>query len=143
VRPKKRILLIDSNEANASTLRFVLETYGFVAVVATNNDDISEISPDQHFDLVIGCWPMEGNDLGTLLARLRAFNPKMSSLLIAAHADQAPESITADIVLTRRFCSVATIIAQVKAMTHLRTTLRKDPESYVHRIMALTARRIA
>ena len=143
MRPKKRILLIDSNEANASTLRFVLETYGFAVLVAANNDDIVEISPDQHIDLVIGCWPMAGHDLGILLARLRASNPKTPSLLIAAHAEHIPESITADMVLTRRFCSTATIIAQVKAMTRLRTTLRKDPESYVDRIMDLTARRIA
>ena len=53
MRPKKVLLLIDSNETTQSTMRFLLEVNGYRVVSAANEAEAMELSSSESVDLTI------------------------------------------------------------------------------------------
>jgi DNA-binding response OmpR family regulator len=142
VRPKKRILLIDSDETRQGIRRFLLETHGFAVFSASSAEEARELCADYSPDAVVAAWPLAGADLGRLLHQLHECSPAASSLLLADSAAAVPESVMADAILPKGQCSAVQVLERVRLLSARKRGPKKTVESINH-MMMLTERRIA
>jgi CheY-like chemotaxis protein len=109
MRPKKRILLIDSNEARRSVRKFVLINRGFIVHAAATAEEAHQAAAttkfNAKFDVVIGCWPLEDADLAAALDTLHKHHPELRSMVIAETLTERPNLLIADAVLLKGQCS--------------------------------------
>jgi len=116
VRPKKRILLIDSNENRQSMRRFVFETRGLAVFSASTPDEARDLSRDAHPDVVIAVWPFTGGDLAQLVDQVREEAPFAPSLLIVENLSVPPTSIVADATMCKGAFSMADVVERIKVL---------------------------
>ena len=141
MRPRKRILLIDSNELRQSTRRYMLTIRGFAVHAAASAEEARELASDHNPDLVIACWPMAGTDLGRLLDQLHDQHPCLRSMLLAEHLTAAPKGIHADACMYKGSCSPAEIVDRAKVLCARKHGPKKAVE--IDRMMVPAERRIA
>ena len=141
MRPRKRILLIDSNELRQSTRRYMLTIRGFAVHAAASAEEAHELAADHDPDLVIACWPMAGTDLGRLLDHLYEQRPAMRSMLLAEQLSSPPENVTVDACILKGNCSPAEIVDRAKFLCARKRGPKKPVE--IDRMMVLAERRIA
>jgi len=125
MRPKKKILLIDSNEERRSVRKFVLINRGFIVQAVANAWDAAEAAKALDFDLAIGVWPFEGADLATLLDELQRRHSQMKSMVIADRLTERPPMLIVDAVLLKGQCSQFEIYERAKLLSARKRGPRK------------------
>jgi DNA-binding response OmpR family regulator len=149
MRPKKRILLIDSDETRQSVRRYLFVTHGFTVLSAATADEAREIAANEPLDLIVCGWPLAGADLDRLLGDLHAVDPLLRSMLLAESSTFAPEGFVAHAVLLKGACSPAEILERARCMSARKRGPRKgceqrmQPQAAVDHLMNLAERRIA
>jgi DNA-binding NtrC family response regulator len=149
MRPKKRILLIDSNETRQSVRRYLFITWGFAVLSAATAEEAREIAANEPLDLVVCGWPLAGADLGKLLNDLHAIDPLLRSLLLAESSIVAPEGVAAHAVLLKGACAPTEIRERARQLSARKRGPRKgceqrlQPQAEVDHLMDMAERRIA
>jgi two-component system, OmpR family, response regulator CpxR len=106
MRPKKRILLIDTDEDRQSARRFVLVTHAFKVGAVNSAEAALALFHAEQFDLVACGWPLKDVDAGQLLKALRAVAPYVPQLLLAEALTAPPCGVTSDAVMLKGFATV-------------------------------------
>jgi DNA-binding response OmpR family regulator len=146
VRPKKRILVIDSSETRLSTRRFVLETRGLAVAGASTPDEARDLANSFQPEVIVAAWPFTSGDLGRLLGQLHDELPFAPTLLIAESLVESPSSVTADATVLKGGCSMAEIVERIKILAARKRGPRPEtpkPVQSIERMMQLAERRLA
>ncbi len=138
MRPKKRVLLIDTRLTRRSVRSFVLTTNGFAVFPVESADEAYAICADADPEIAIVCWPMP--EIEGVFDRLHKEVPEMRTLLLAEELKAAPEGIMADATLWGRFWT-ADILERTKLLAARKRGPKKPPA--IDRMMDLAERRIA
>jgi hypothetical protein len=107
VRPKKVVLLIDSNEVRQSLTRLVLDCHGYRVISAASAEDAKKFRGEVH--CVVGFWPVR-----TLPAASVARRNFAKLVVVAEHMSGIPDGEFADHWLIKGGCSPTLIIEAVK-----------------------------
>jgi two-component system response regulator CpxR len=145
VRPKKKILLIDSNENSASVRSYVLRTMGRYAVdVAANRQQALALASGHTYDLVIGCWPMRGSSVARVMIEIHELCTATPRLLLTALVPKAPLNVPAEATLCIPSCTSADVLQRVRILCQSKRGPSKGFN--VHRVdhaMAMEERKLA
>jgi len=145
MRPKKRILLIDSSETRLSTRRFVLETRGLAVAGASTPEEARDLANSFQPEVIVAAWPFTSGDLVRLLDQIREELPFAPSLLIAETLVEAP-AVVADATVLKGSCSMAEIVERIKILAARKRGPRPGtpkPVQSIERMMQLAERRLA
>lgn len=82
----KRILVIEDNEAERTSLRLALEAENFVVEVAENGADAENVIRFNVFDVAIVDYKLPDTDGLSLIRKLRATVPDMTPLVVTAYS---------------------------------------------------------
>jgi len=141
MRPKKCILLIDSDEYRMSLRRFLFETNGFRVLSAESADAAERQFHDDGPDLIVCVCPTPGIDTVALLDRLKMQHSWVPSLALTKNETTRPAGLFADATVYTVSCSNAELLERVRMMAARKRGPRKQPS--VERMMTLAERRIA
>lgn len=125
MRPKKRILLIDTDEERMGARRFLLNTHGYAALGATTIAEAMEHLNGTWFDLILAAWPLKDYALTDLL--LRTIDaPKGEGLPVILIAKSPKEvRVAANVILPGLVTTQAELLACVKLMSARKRGPRK------------------
>ena len=84
-KPRKRILIVDDDRAQADTLARVLQLEGLETAVATSGAEALELLPQSPFDLVLTDLKMPGMDGLELFQRIAKNDPDLPVVIVTAH----------------------------------------------------------
>jgi DNA-binding response OmpR family regulator len=148
MRPKKRILLIDSDETRHSVRRYFFTIHGFTVLSAATAEEAREIAANEPLDLIVCGWPLAGADLCKLLNDLHAMDPLLRSMVLMENSAIALDLLPAHAVLPKGRCGPAEILERAKTLSARKRGPRKEsdrrpPQTDVDRLMQLAERRIA
>lgn len=115
MRPKRQILLIDSNEMRLSTRSYMLQVRGFNVHAAATAEEATVIVDNFSLDLVIGCWPLPGGNPALLDALRGRYPGGVPTMLLAEQLTTGPESAFADAILLKPV-SAAEIVDRAKTL---------------------------
>jgi CheY-like chemotaxis protein len=97
--PKKRILLIDTNEERQSIMRMVLKTWGYAVEIAADAESAVVQQLEKPFELVIGRWPLRGIAAIEMLQQLKQAHPYGRNLVLSAK-NEPPAAVRAEVDMT-------------------------------------------
>jgi len=143
MRPKKRIMLIDSDQDRLGLRRFQMETWGFAVDSASTSAEARDLCAACEPDLIIGVWKFTGGDLVSTLKDLKSQRPHVPSLLVADQLATMPELAFTDAVLIKNQCQPETIRERIKIMSTRKRGPRKAIPASIDHMMDLAGRRIA
>lgn len=129
MRPKKRILLISSDEYSLSVRRFLLETRGYRVIGTCDAMEGLALFGDESFDVVVidlKIAPIDGN---AMIVRMRKVKCQVPTILIGEDVKPGELAHEADAFLGAACCSPADLIERVKAMTRCKRGPKKPPAS--------------
>jgi CheY-like chemotaxis protein len=115
MRPKKRILLIDSVEYRAGVLLFQLETNGFAVKSASSAEDALTIASAWSPELILAQYPLPQIDVAALFSDLRSISP-FTNLAILSNAKDPLLDTKADAHI-RAGAPMWEMLDKIKAMT--------------------------
>lgn len=69
MRPKKRILLVDTNHDRMGCMRFLLDTHGYAVLSASTARQAEEIIENAEIELMFTIWPIKDPALEALLRK--------------------------------------------------------------------------
>jgi DNA-binding response OmpR family regulator len=113
-RPKKKILLISSEQRSASVINFTLRTNGYAVIPASTAAEALEIFRAGGIDLLLCEWPVDG--LCRVLNACRDLDPGIHSIVIATGMGEADPMFFADAIL-RDHLSSAELLAWTKILS--------------------------
>jgi two-component system response regulator CpxR len=116
MRPKRKILLIDSNEERRSVRCYVLTNRGFAVHAAANAEEALHLAAVTRPDLAVLCWPLEKANAAALLALMHQRYPATRQMVIAEQLAEPPANIIADRVLLKGHCSQFEIYEQASIL---------------------------
>lgn len=116
MRPKKKILLIDSKEARRSVRAYTLTIKGFAVCCASNVPEAQSMAQDMLPDLAIVSWPVIKGDDGRWIEDMRRRTPQMRSMVLAEAEEQPPTDLVADAVLSNADCTMLEIFDRAKVL---------------------------
>lgn len=144
MRPRKRILLIDSNEVRLSVRRYLLETQGFKVSAATAADEARDLAETTDPELIVCAWPLAGSSAGLLLNQLHEAHPFVRIMLLAETLQSVPDDVyAADAVLLKGDCTPFNVLERARLLSARKRGPRKMTVQSVDRMMDFAARRIA
>jgi DNA-binding response OmpR family regulator len=94
MRPKKVMLILAPDCDSRATMKFTLETWGYLAIVVDALPEATQTASESAFDLVIASPDFLG--IKGALKALRAINPHVPQLLIAPGRKESPADLVAD-----------------------------------------------
>ncbi len=107
MRPKKVILLVDSDEDRQSITRFMLTVNGFAVLSYKTADSARQC--ERSFEVVLGYWP---TDAGTLENLAHKVDGKF--VLVAPTLTGVPNDVFADAILVRGETTPEWILERLK-----------------------------
>jgi two-component system, OmpR family, response regulator CpxR len=143
MRPKKCILLIDSDEDQISLRRFLFETHGFSVLSAENTRDAQRHFYPGVIDLVVCAYPSVGIDMERLLNLFKASRSWVSVVALVKDGEKVPVALLADASICLPLCSTADLIESLKIMSARKRGPKKHELPHLDKMMALAARRSA
>ena len=146
MRPKTRILLIDTNEDRQSVRRFQFDLWRFAVESASSAAEARDLAAQGSHGLIVAAYPVVGIDLGCLLDELHRIAPYTPSMVLADKGNEALMALHADAVLTRP-TSPAEILERAKVMSARKRGPRKGTPYHSKQVLPAVAtvdvRRIA
>jgi DNA-binding response OmpR family regulator len=130
MRPKKVILLVDSNEKTMSYRRFVLENWGYRVLSASSVDEAIQTleQPDGgRIELLVARLVMTAGSGNRLVYLAKGIRPEIRTLLFEDRAVDIAESLLADAWLPKG-CSSG---AEFKERVHLLLLRKRGPKKPV------------
>jgi two-component system, OmpR family, response regulator CpxR len=143
MRPKKCILLIDSDEDRISLRRFLFETHGFSVLSAENARDAQRHFYPGVIDLVVCAYPSVGIDMERLLNLFKASRSWVPAVALVKDGEKVPVALLADASICLPSCSTADLIERIKIISARKRGPKKQLPVRIDAMMALAARRSA
>jgi hypothetical protein len=116
MRPRKRILLLDSNAERAALTRYMLHI-NFYKIYTAHSPEEAAALKVSYVDLVLGYWPLGVGALDRLKKQFGA----QSTMIVAPRSSHRPLDAVADAVLaggvTGEGCTAAIILERVQILT--------------------------
>jgi len=125
MRPKKIVLLVDSDEDRMSETRCILHVAGFKVLSSVSAD--SARKTEQFFDVVVGYWPIDWRPLGRLSSRT-----DNRFILVCPALTGPPANVFADAVLTRGEGLTARLIERIKFACARKRGPKPAPKTATH-----------
>lgn len=116
MRPKKRILCVDSNEQDLSILTFMLETNGFRAIKATCVSEAINVLMRTPVELMIVSTAVRIDDAIATVKILKGICPFTPLILLCNRGDLGDKFHVADMAITRT-CSSLELLERIKIIT--------------------------
>lgn len=123
MRPRKRILCAIENEQDLSICRFMLETNGYRALMASTIQQTIEVFANDYVDLVLVKFAL-AEDGDRLIVRLKQIEPHIPMILLADQRQVTSDICHADANI-RRQCSAAELLERLKVMCTRKRGQRK------------------
>lgn len=95
MRPKKRILLIDCDEARRQVLAYTLHIRGFAVLPVPDPWQAKALVAEHGVDVIVGVWPLPAAAFVELLLRGRQ-SYGTTSILLAHELSAWPDGVLAD-----------------------------------------------
>jgi two-component system response regulator CpxR len=122
MRPKKRILLIDTDEQRLSARCFLLKTHGYVAMGTSTSEEAADVLRGW-VDLILAAWPLRNDPLTDLLRQVIAAGTGIPVIVIAKRPEDA--RVLADAILPGLTTTPAELLERVKVMSRRKRGPRK------------------
>ena len=119
MRPKKTILLVDTNHQALSVRRFMLKTRGYRVLAATSSADAMEIlkgSLGGAIELLISELLMPEMDGNELVLRAKQSMPELKTMLVSRMLTDFAGASAADAFLPRGACSPVELLERVRLL---------------------------
>ena len=116
MRPKKKILIVDSNEFDQSVIAYLLTTSGYKTFKACACDDAVEIFAEQLIDLVI-VTQSAVLDAALIVLNLKQISPSIPMVIMGDPKTMNGVIHTADSVLNKRMTSPSELLERIKIMS--------------------------
>ena len=118
MRPKKKILCVDSEEKDLSVLSFLLVTHQYKVLGATCSQDAMNIFSSAQVDLVIANVGMSHGDGGgvKLVEKMKRMSPHIPIILLDNTGASVPLNM-ADAMVARKNCSPFELLERIKVMS--------------------------
>jgi len=143
MRPRKKILLVSSDEEGNQVHRYVLWAHHYDVTAAISSAEALEQLHGRQFDLLLCELPLKG--IQSLLKKAQALNPLMNSLVLtgkpAVNGNPTGPLLDLDATAQQGICSMEVLLQRVKWLTRSKRGPKKAPT--VDRMMEIVERWIA
>lgn len=126
MRPKKRVLCIDSDEDDLGVLTFMLETNGYRALKAKCLSEAASVLLKNGAELMIVSAAIRIDDAITAVKILKGICPHTPLILLCHRGDLGNKFHVADMAIARN-CSSAELLERIKIITARKRGPRKEP----------------
>ena len=119
MRPRKTILLVDSNEQSLSVRSFLLDTRGYrVVAVGSAREalDLVERAAPGAIDLLLAELLLPQMDGNELVRRAKMRQPELRAMLVSGTVTAPDRAIYADAFLPKGACSAAEMLERVRVL---------------------------
>lgn len=131
MRPKKKVLCVDSNAQELSILCFTLKVTGFNPIPATNLQEAVACFVRWPIDIGLVSCRLTGADGAAVVEQLKRINRSVPMLLMAESKEDTERLNWADAVILKRRCSTAELLERIKIMS-ARKRGPKDNSHHMH-----------
>jgi DNA-binding response OmpR family regulator len=114
MRPKKRILLIDTDEERQAIRRFLFVTHAFHVISASSADEARAMFATEAPELIVCAHPLANVDTTSLLSDLHQVNSFVPSMMLHA-GSKVPTGFMADATVPQDISAVE-LLERVKVM---------------------------
>ena len=126
MRPRKRILCVDSDEDDLGVLTFMLETNGFRALKATCLSEAAAVLLKNGAELMIVSAATRIDDALLAVKTMKGICPHTPLILLCHRGDLGDKFHLADMAISRS-CSSAELLERIKIITARKRGPRKRP----------------
>jgi|GEM_PF-807902 len=116
MRPKKRILVADSNEQSLSVRKFLLETRGYCVLACHTSREALAVAAEGNLDLIIANLAMPEVDGAELVRRAKSFNPQMPAILFSTRLRFYDKDMPAEVFIPMGMDSPAEMIERIRVL---------------------------
>lgn len=127
MRPRKRILCVDSDEDDLGILAFLLETQGYRAIKATCVSEAATVLMKAPVELIIVSATIRIDEAITAVKILKGICPHTPLILLCNMRDLGDKFHRADMVLSRVYCPAAELLERIKILSARKRGPRKEP----------------
>jgi len=134
MRPKKRILIADSNEQALSVRKFLLETRGYHVTGCTTSRDALAEAAAASFDLVICNLAMPEIDGAELVRRTKQYNAQTPAIIFSTRLRFYDKDMPAEVFLPMGMDSPTELLERIRVLL----TRKRGPRKAVAPAEAVT-----
>jgi two-component system, OmpR family, response regulator CpxR len=116
MRPKKIILLVDSDEERLSVARFLLTTHSYKVVPADTGARAWALFKEQAIDLVLMRDALSDRPGFKVAEVMKAASPYVPVAILATQGEKAPDLHLADAVIDAKVCSEE-LLSRIKGLS--------------------------
>lgn len=116
MRPKKRILVADSNEQSLSVRKFLLETRGYHVLACNSSRDALALAAEGNLDLIIANLAMPEVDGAELVRRAKSFNPQTPAILFSTRLRFYDKDMPAEIFIPMGMDSPIEMLERIRVL---------------------------
>ena len=116
MRPRKVILLVDSNEQALSVRKFMLETRGYRVVQATGAAEALERFQQGGIDLVVSELLLTGMDGNEMVRRMKAETAEVPALLVSTTVKDFARADAADAFLPKGAVTPGEMVERIRIL---------------------------
>lgn len=116
MRPRKKILCVDSDEQDLSVLSFTLHVNGYNPIPATNLDEAVACFVRWPIDLCLVSYRLTGTDGASVIERLKRINRHVPMLLLAEPREVEGRLNLADAAVSKRHCTASDLLERIRIM---------------------------
>ena len=116
MRPKKRILIVDSNEQSLSVRKFLLETRGYHVLDCTTSRDALATAAAGDLDLMISNLAMPEVDGAELVRRAKKFCPQAPAIIFSTRLRFYDKDMPAEVFLPMGMDSPTELLERIRVL---------------------------
>ncbi len=116
MRPKKRILIVDSNEQSLSVRKFLLETRGYHVLACNTSRDALAVAAEGNLDLIIANLAMPEVDGAELVRRAKGFNPQTPAILFSTRLRFYDKDMPAEVFIPMGMDSPSEMLERIRVL---------------------------
>ena len=117
MRPRKRVLCLDSDEDDLGVLTFLLETSGFRAIKATCISEAANVLLREPVEMVIVSAATRIDDAIVSVKILKGIYSEIPLALLCNKRDLSEKFHLADMAISRVDCSSAELLERIRILT--------------------------
>lgn len=114
-RPKKIIMLVDSDAMRLSVMRYLLSTHGYRVASTISAQEAITLFVSIQVDLVIADYTMPGLSGAKLIDKLKKIAPHIPMMLVLNSVDR-PDVHFADAMVIGHYCEPRELLERIRIM---------------------------
>ena len=125
MRPKKLILIAIADEAELSTMRFMLNTNGYRVIAAGNGEAAVDLFSANSVDLVLIDFHLPRGNGDQVAKRMKAIKPDIPIIMLRGRRPLGTDVFAADCLLDKTRTPMADLKERIKVMSARKRGPRK------------------